>query len=537
MSSWNMSNDCCSWDGVTCDEMTGHVIELDFSCSQLVGKIDPNNSLFQLSHLKRHDHSYNNFSGSHISPQFGRLSSLTHLKLFQGPIPESLSNLTRFEYLVLDGNTLNGTILSWMFSQRPSLSYLVLGHNHFSASESHDMLLLAACVVKELEFLRSAKQLGELDLSNNKLQGRILDWARSNWMFSLPGLNLSHNMLTSVDSIPLQYVDTIDLRSNLLQSSLPIPPNSTRHFFILENNLSEEIPLSICNLTSLEMLDLGRNNLHGEIPRCLVNITALGVLDIRHNNLSGNLPRAFSNGYSLTSFNLHGNKLEGKVPRSLANCKELQVLDLGENHLIGTFPMWLGTLPKLRFNELHGSIRSPTIENIFPNLRLLDLSSNAFTENLPTSLFQRLKALRTIDPSKKESSYGYYQDTVAAVTKGLELEVVRIFFMGDLVVLPMLNLSHNGLEGQIPPSLGNLSCVESLDLSDNHLVGEIPVQFSSLTSLEVFNLSHNHLEGCIPQGPQFATFEKNSYEGNDGLHGIPVSKGYGNDHVSDTYLD
>ncbi|PHU01776.1 hypothetical protein BC332_31563 [Capsicum chinense] len=52
-------------------------------------------------------------------------------------------------------------------------------------------------------------------------------------------------MLTSVDSIPLQYVDTTDLRSNLLQGSLPIPPNSTTYFFISENNLSEEIPSSI----------------------------------------------------------------------------------------------------------------------------------------------------------------------------------------------------------------------------------------------------------------------------------------------------
>ncbi|KAM3220986.1 receptor-like protein Cf-9 [Capsicum annuum] len=591
-SSWNMSNNCCSWDGVTCDEMTGHVIELDLRCSQIVGKIDSNSSLFQLSHLQRLDLSYNDFSGSHLSPKFGRFSSLMHLYLskssFSGPIPESLLNLTRLEYLVLDGNTLNGTIPSWMFSQLPSLRYLVLGHNHFSELdlsfnnfsghvdvslfsnlkqlseldlsfnnfschvdvslfsefkylsfldlsynstsftnenkviftwlESLDTLLLAACEVKELEFLRSAKQLGELDLSNNKLQGRIPDWAWSNWMFSMQSLNLSHNMLPSVDSIPLQHLDTIDLRYNLLQGSLPISPNLTRYFFISENNLSEEIPSSICNLTSLVILDLGRNNSRGEIPQCLGNITALTVLDIRHNNISGNLPRAFSNGCSLTRLNLHGNKLEGKIPRSLANCKELQVLDLGDNHLIGTFPMCLGTLPKLqvlslRSNELHGSIRTPTVETIFPNLRMLDLTSNVFTENLPKSLFQHLKAMRTIDPSKLEPSDG---------------------IVGDLVALRVLNLCHNRLEGHIPPSLGNLSVVESLDLSGNHLVGEIPAQFSSLTYLKVLNLSHNYLQGCILQGPQFATFENNSYEGNDGLCGFPVSQGCGNDHVSNT---
>ncbi|KAF3621525.1 putative receptor-like protein 12-like [Capsicum annuum] len=189
---------------------------------------------------------------------------------------------------------------------------------------------------------------------------------------------------------------------------------------------------------------------------------------------------------------------------------------------------------------------------MYLELRILDVSSNAFTGNLPTSLFQHLNAMRKIDPSKKAPSdherYGYNQNSIAVVTKGMELEVVRILFLyttidlsnnkfeehipsiiGDLTALRILNLSHNGLQGHIPPSFGRLSSVESLDLSGNHLVGEIPAQFASLTSLEVLNLSYNHLEGCIPQGNQFHTFENNSYEGNDGLRGFPLSKGCGND--------
>ncbi|WMV38831.1 hypothetical protein MTR67_032216 [Solanum verrucosum] len=159
--------------------------------------------------------------------------------------------------------------------------------------------------------------------------------------------------------------------------------------------------------------------------------------------------------------------------------------------------------------------------------------------------------MRTIDPLIEAPRYGHYQDTVAVVTKGLELEVVKILFlyttidlsnnkfeghipsiMGDLIALCMMNLSHNGLQGHIPPSLGSLSSVESLDLSNNHLVGEIPAQFASLTSLEVFILSYNHLEGCIPQGTQLQTFMSNSYKGNDGLRGLPISKSYTNDTVS-----
>ncbi|KAF3667727.1 putative protein-like [Capsicum annuum] len=295
-------------------------------------------------------------------------------------------------------------------------SLIVLDFKEVNLSDYLNALRLAAREVKELEFLRSAKNILELDLSNNKLEGRVPDW--SNWMFALQHLILSHNMLTSVDSIPFQYVVTIDLRSNVLQGSRPIPPNTTWFFFISQNNLSGKILSSICNSTSLKIRDLVRNNLSGEILQRLGNITALEVLDMRHNILYGNLPRAFSNGRSLRSLNLHGNKLEGKIPRSLANCKELQVLDLRNNHLIDTFPMKLGTLPKLqvlslRSNELHGSIRTPTVENIFPNLRMLDLSFNAFTENLLTILFHHLKVMRTIDPSKKEPSDGYYQDTEA----------------------------------------------------------------------------------------------------------------------------
>ena len=37
---WKKGSDCCSWDGVTCDLLTAHVIELDLSCSWLGGTIN-----------------------------------------------------------------------------------------------------------------------------------------------------------------------------------------------------------------------------------------------------------------------------------------------------------------------------------------------------------------------------------------------------------------------------------------------------------------------------------------------------------------
>ncbi|KAK6802575.1 hypothetical protein RDI58_000355 [Solanum bulbocastanum] len=59
----NKSIDCCSWDRVHCDEMTGQVTELNLANNGLQGKFPSNSSLFQLSNLKRLDLSFNNFSG------------------------------------------------------------------------------------------------------------------------------------------------------------------------------------------------------------------------------------------------------------------------------------------------------------------------------------------------------------------------------------------------------------------------------------------------------------------------------------------
>ena len=63
-----------------------------------------------------------------------------------------------------------------------------------------------------------------------------------------------------------------------------------------------------------------------------------------------------------------------------------------------------------------------------------------------------------------------------------------------------LNLSDNGLAGEIPPEIGDLSALHHLDLSDNGLTGEIPSEIGSLARLLDLDLSHNSLHGQIPIG-------------------------------------
>ena len=218
----------------------------------------------------------------------------------------------------------------------------------------------------------------------------------------------------------------------------------------------------------------------------------------------------------------------------------------------------MGSLPELhilelRSNKFHGPIKSSGNTNLFAQLQILDLSSNGFSGNLPISLFGNLQAMKKIDESTtphyvSDQYVGYYDYLTTITTKGQDYDSVQILdsnmiidlsknrfeghipsIIGDLVGFRTLNLSDNRLEGHIPASLHQLSVLESLDLSFNNISGEIPQQLASLTFLEVLSLSHNHLVGCIPRGKQFDTFENKSYQGNDELRGLPLSKDCGGD--------
>jgi len=291
----------------------------------------------------------------------------------------------------------------------------------------------------------------------------------------------------------------------------------------------------------------------------LGEMSGLWVLDLSNNSLSGTIHTTFSIANLLMVIKFDGNKLEGKVPRYLINCKYLEIFDLDNNELNDTFPKWLGALPdfqilNVRSNKLHGPIDDARTANLFAKILVIDLSSNGFSGDLPVSLFENFQAMKMIGENSGTPEYvaetysTLYTNSLIVTTKGLDLELPQVLttdiiidlsmnrfegsipsIIGDLIGLRTLNLSHNNLKGHIPASMQHLSVLESLDLSSNKIGGEIPQQLASLTSLEVLNLSHNHLVGCIPKGKQFDTFENTSYQGNDGLRGLPLSKHCGGD--------
>ncbi|XP_022867945.1 leucine-rich repeat receptor-like serine/threonine-protein kinase BAM3 [Olea europaea var. sylvestris] len=61
-----------------------------------------------------------------------------------------------------------------------------------------------------------------------------------------------------------------------------------------------------------------------------------------------------------------------------------------------------------------------------------------------------------------------------------------------------MDLSTCGLDGSIPPELGNLRLLDTLFLYINRLSGPIPKQLGNLTSLKTLDLSVNALSGEVP---------------------------------------
>ncbi|XP_027769840.1 receptor-like protein Cf-9 homolog [Solanum pennellii] len=515
--SWNKSIDCCSWDGVHCNEITGQVTELNLAGRGLKGKFHSNNSLFQLTNLKRLNLSFKNFSESYISPRFGELSSLTHLDLsnsrFSGLIPTEISRLSKLQVL---------SIQSSLLSFKPN---------------GFELLLKNLTQLREVKFydvnisstipLNFSSHLTTLFLQNTQLYGVLPE--RVFHLSNLETLDLSFNPQLAVRFPTSKWNSSASLMKLALS----------------DVNAFGRIPESFGHLTSPRNLRIASCNLSGSIPKPLWNLTNIEEL-----NLGDNYLRVIK---------FDGNKLEGKVMQSFINCKHLKVFDLGNNELNDTFPKWLGALPELqilnlRSNKFYGPIKDSRTYNLSAQIRVIDLSSNGFSGDLPVSLFQNFEAMKIIGEKNGTREYvadyfsDFYSNSFIVITKGLELEFPRVLttniiinlssnrfeghipsIIGDLIGLRTLNLSHNRLEGHIPASLHQLSVLESLDLSSNKISGEIPQHLASLTSLEVLNLSHNRLVGCIPKGKQFDTFENSSYQGNDGLRGLPLSKDCGGD--------
>ncbi|KAF7815349.1 receptor-like protein 9DC3 [Senna tora] len=479
--SWENGLDCCLWDGVTCDSISGHVIGLDLSCSWLEGHFHPNSTIFQLSHLQSLNLAFNNFSGSSISSQFGDLVTLTHLNLsssqFSGEIPSKISQLSKLvsldlsswnEFLSFESSTWKNLILNVT-----DLRELVLDDVNMSSIRPSSLSLL----------MNLSSSLVTLSLRHTGLQGQMADDILC--LQNLQKLRLSWNGNLKVQlpksnwSSPLRF---LDLSRIAFSGEIP---NSLSHLKSL-NVLSLYscqfeglVPASLGNLTQLTDLDLSSNNLSAED----LSMRSLRFLDLSFNMLQGSLPIPSS---IATFFLVSNNKFIGSISLLFCNASSLVILNLSHNNLTGPVPQCLVAFPYLLVLDLQKNNLVGTIPRNFPesnSLQTLHFNANQLQGSLPLSL-------------------------------------------GNCTQLEVLDVGENKIEDTFPNWLEGLQELQVLVLKANKFHGVINTSNSKypFAKLRIFDVSNNHFEGSLPTA--YIKEFKGMMEVNDGAFGLQYMKYY-----------
>ncbi|GLU17249.1 hypothetical protein SLE2022_336330 [Rubroshorea leprosula] len=451
--SWKEGIDCCSWDGVSCDNVTGHVIALDLSCGLLSGTFPLNSTLFLLKNLESLNLTFNDFRLSEIPPKISQFTRLKHLDIsssqFSGQVPTEIAHLSKLVSL----NLSNGLILE-------TTTFKNLVQN---LSEVRELVLSGVNMtsVNPRFFMNLSSSLTTLCLVYCQLRGNF-----PNSIFRFPNLKnfyLSGNRNLTIDlpssnwSSPLQrlYLGDMDCGRQLRES---IGDLKSLQSLSLGCNLEGSIPASIGNLSQLTYLSLFSNNFNGPIPTSLANLTQLTSICLYNNQFSSPILTPICNLRQLTSLHLYSNNLGGQIPPSIANLNQLTSLFLSNNQFSGPIPASIGNLSQLTnlslsSNNFDGQI-PPSLANL-TQLISLDLSDNQFSGPIPASV-------------------------------------------GNLRQLTSLYLSSNNLCGQIPPSLANLTQLTDLYLPNNQFSGPIPFLASRFSKLSILDLSYNLLNGRLP---------------------------------------
>ncbi|XP_048137898.1 receptor-like protein 7 [Rhodamnia argentea] len=557
--SWNNSRDCCSWDGIECDENTGHVIVLDLGSSLLYGSIDNNSTLFQLAHLEKLNLSDNHFNYSRIPSRVGDLLRLTHLdfsaSVFSGPVSSEILKLTSLLYLDLSLNRapdgpaglleMKAPGLRSLVQNLTSLEVLLLGYVNISSEVPNTLANLSSLRWLNMdvcdlhgEFPSAIFYLPTLRRLrvgfNRALTGRLPDFNSSSpleelrlsgWSFSgelpssfgiLPSLSfLDVAFCEFSGSIPASFANLSNLEY-LDVSGNPFAAQSLSSLSWIWKkkklatlglrmiNLYGEIPPSLGNCSRLVELSLLGNQLSGAVPSQLMNLTQLTNLYLRMNQLSGSIPSWLMNVTGLAVLDLASNKFHGEVPSSISQLQNLQVLHLAGNNFSGTVELdnflKLKQLEVLHLSSNRLSCHASSANVILPQLSVLGLASCNLSE-FPAFL-QKQESMNWLDLSNNNIR-GEVPFWVWSGSFSMQyLNLSRNFLTGLARYHPIkpllmytIDLSHNMLKG--PPPEATLSILSYI-VSNNSLTGPLPPWICNLSSAITLDLSSNHLTGVLP---------------------------------------
>ncbi|XVF81446.1 hypothetical protein PTKIN_Ptkin15bG0155800 [Pterospermum kingtungense] len=591
------NGDCCAWDGVKCNNNTGHVTGLDLSSSFLYGSIDSSSSLFHLVHLRRLNLSDNNFNGSEIPFGIANLSRLSHLDLssssFSGQIPSQVLELSQLVILHLSWNELElrSPGPRNLVEKLTNLKELHLSGVNISSAVPQNLGNLSSLISLSLEYcglhgelpatIFQLPNLQFLSLRDNPyLTGKLQEFNRSSLIEVLMLANASFSGPLPSSLGELTKLKLINLRYNEFSGQIPSSLANLTQLTNLSLSYNSFSPGTLSWLgkqTKLTILDLVQANLYGEIPSSLGNLTLLTYLSLDSNQLMGPIPFWLGNLTRLTALYLGGNKLQGQVPKSIFNLVNLEALYLDSNDLNGTlkFESFLnlknlialqlsdinlsvltnittnGTVPKFRYLALASCnlLEFPYFLREQDELEMLELSENKIHGQIPKWVWEMSKESLQLLSLSGNFLTGFDQPVSPMTNLGV-LHLGNNKFQGSIPIPPpsiiYYNVSSNSLTGEFTPLLCNPSYLAYLDLSSNNLSGVLPQCLANLSvTLEILDLHNNNFVGSVPQlckkGSQLRMidFSQNLFQGqlprSLAKCGMVETLNMGNNQLNDTF--
>ncbi|KAI4380610.1 hypothetical protein MLD38_006781 [Melastoma candidum] len=409
---------------------------------------------------------------------------------------EQSLNCCDWERVGCDNSTLQVDSLDfhWLYIGRGTDK--ILNASLFLPFQGLKMLDLNQNDLSDINGRLSLKSLRTLNLGRNQLK-KIPSLGD---LPSLRALDMSNGITKELSNLKWTGLETLNLENCLLLDRALMPILRMKSLKSLSLALNKELSsqnflTGLCELGSLEELNIAQNKFDGEIPQCFFNMTSIRALDVGSNLFRGNIPPSlFSNLKSLEYINLSNNMFDGEfLLSSLANNSRLEVFGLVGNH----FPLKIETEKptwsppfQLKVFQLSGCILNEESGGAIPSFLLnqnellsVRLDGNGMRGSLPIWLLENNTNLESLDISGNNIS-GSFDLPVS-----LNMTHMRVF-----------SASNNLIKGSLPLHIGCVfSNLSVFHMAGNQLVGIIPSSFRDMMELHVLDLSNNELSGEFPE--------------------------------------
>lgn len=321
---------------------------------------------------------------------------------------------------------------------------------------------------------------------------------------NLVHLNLSYNHLERIPSavFQLKNLSELDLSENELSAVQPSIGNLKKlRSLNLSGNLLDELPEELAQCERIEKLDLSRKwypkGGFQVLPEAVCYLSELTFLDVSWHQIS-TITDDVKNMTKLQTLRMRGNYLK-HVSAAISECRKLQYLDLtGAMKLNSYIPPEIFTLPELRILDLTNNYFTEISPNIIglKKLKKMIMRRNALLR-IPDEIFE-MESLESLDLSEN-----YLEDIPKCISelktlKNLYLACNKIKVLPDEICeceeLVELQLHYNKLEA-LPDEIYKLQQLEELMLEGNHLK-TLPLMLDKLEKLkdtERLSLYNNNL--------------------------------------------